>query len=226
VNDFKDRDDYGAKLQHSRRLIPALRRIAGVVLPNYAKSLEEIEDLLDLEILERCAEDHLRAYPKHWERLEEYRSISRRLVTQRAMFCDGLLESLRGEFRNEGIRESSKQSKYRSFVGSNIPLLICSQLVYSSPRQLILDEEKVWFGDSLVAKGSHLFERIEKFIEQETKDGPNIEAARRIRENETEAIRVRQGLEIEMRKLILRIKYGETLLGDCDTCPRIYFSNR
>lgn len=106
----------------------------------------------------------------------------------------------------------------------SISLLICNQLLYGSPMNLKLEREKIWFGDSLVAVGSHLFNSIREFIRCETEDEFNIKIAKRIENIERDAIKIRQEIEEEIRKLILRIESGEPLLGGCEICPKICFS--
>jgi len=225
-NLFKDREDYSAKLLHSRQLILALREITGIRLPRYSVSgQEEYVSPEDMTLFVKCAEDHLRAYPEVWRFLEDSKRIREKVERERGMFCANLMEKLRKEFEKEPIVEPNKASRCQSFVKSNLPLLIYTHIVYGSPTALRLEREKIWFGGSLVAKGSHLSNSIREFVKRETEDESNIEAARRIGKIEGKAVEPQRRLQQEIRKLILRIESGEPLLGGCEICPRIYFSN-
>lgn len=225
INDFKDREDGDTKLLHSHKLISALRRIAEIIWPRYVVAPQkEYVSAEDMEILEKCAEDHLRAYPEIWRFLEDSKRIREKVERERGRFCANLMEKLRKEFEKEPIVESNKASRYQSFVKNNIPLLIYTHIVYGSPTALRLEGEKIWFGDRLVAEGSHLSNSIREFIKRETEDEFNIEAARRIKKIEEDAFIPQQKLQQEIRKLVLRIESGEPLLGGCEICPKLYFS--
>lgn len=220
---FKGIEDYGARLTHSSKLIPALKRIAGIARiagTRYAvASKEEYVSEEDVEILVACAEDHLRmAYPRTCRLLEDYRRKAFELERMRETFCANLMAKLRKEFCNETIVEPSKESKYRSFIGSNMPSLICSCLLYGSPTHLNLNGEKIWLGNSLIAKGSHLLNSVRVFISRETEEPFNIEAVRRIEENQKGAIEIRQAVEHEIRKIIIRTEHGAPMPGGCEIC--------
>jgi len=167
----------------------------------------------------------LRAYPAVWRFLEDSERIREKVERDRGKFCTNLMEKLRKEFENEPIVEPNKASKYQSFVKSNIPLLVYTHIVYGSPTALSLEGEKIWIGATLVAKGSHLFNSISEFIKRETEEEFNISTAKRIKMIEEDAFKPQQKIRQEIRKLILRIESGEPLLGGCEICPRVYFSN-
>jgi len=223
INDFKNREDVNIKLQHSRKLIPAMKSIAGITWPRYVMTpSEEYVSADDRMILERCVEDHLRVYSEIWKLLEDYKNMMKKGKKKRELFCTNLMEELREEFKKESIVEPNKESRYRSFVGNNLPLLICSHILFGSPSRLNLEGEKICFGDSLVAKGKHLFSRVEEFVKCKTEDEFNVKAAKQIGLIERDAAKIRLELEQEIRKLILRIESSEPLLGGCEICPKVY----
>jgi len=222
-NDFKDREDYEAKLNHSNKMIPALRQIAGVTLATHAFGPEEYVDA-NLRILGKGAEDHLRAgYPDVWRLLIEYREVKEKVKQRRNMFYSALMDKMRKKFEKETIVEPIKESRYQSFIGSNIPLLICNRIQYGSPSRPYLDDDKIWVDGRLVAKGKSLFKKVKDFIEGETKDEVNINVVEHIEKIQNKATEIGRELEEEIRKLILRIESGGPLLGRCEIC-QIYFS--
>ena len=223
VNDFKKREYYYGKLQHSCQLIPALRWIAGMTWPRYiVVPQKEVVSADDLDILVKGAEDHLVTYPIVWRLLEDSKKISETVNETKKAFCDKLMEKLRNKFKKEHIVETNKTSTHPTFVKNNIPLLICNWLVYDSPKTLRTDGDEIWFGDTIVAKGKELLNHLEVFIENETEDEECIKNAKRIAKLERDAIKIRGEIEQEIRKLILKIESGEPLLGGCELCPKIY----
>jgi len=220
INDLKDQEDYDLKLLHSRKLIPALRSIAGINLPRYdVEQQEGYVSEADRRILLRCAEDHLRAYPEVWRLLEDYRRREYEVERERELFCSNLMGSLRNEFSKESIVEPRK-AKGNRFVVSTVPLQIYNHLLYGSPRLPELQGDEVWFGNVKVAKGSGLPHRIVEFIKRETEKKVANEAVMRIKKIQHEVIEIRRGLEYEIRKLILGIQSSIPIIGGCEICVR------
>jgi hypothetical protein len=219
VAQFKGHEDYSVKLSHSRQLIPALKEIA-VLEPRIAifPATEMSYVSEDLKILVKCAEDHLRTYQQLWGLLENYRKAFKKAKSEDKMFITRLQEKLRKEFGEE-LSETGK-----SFVSPNIPWKIDIHLRDVSPLRFRYEGEELWLGDAVAAKGKHLHSKVTEFIECETRDEFNIVAVTRIKKLEREEGEVLQRLQEEMRKLILRIEAGEPLLGECETCPKVYFS--
>lgn len=223
-NLFKDREDYSAKLVHSRQLIPALRKIAGILLSGYSMGQEEYVSPEDMALFVNGAKEHLRAYPKLLGLLNSRDQMEKKAKQERQRFKGYLMEKLRKEFEKEPVVDPVQGFKLPSFVGSTFPLLICRHILYGSPIDLKLEGEKIWFGSRLVAKGSHLLSNMRKFKKSESEDEFNIEAARRVGKLEEKAREAQRRFRQEIRKLILRIESGEPLLGGCEICPKIYFS--
>jgi hypothetical protein len=200
--------DYSDKPMLSRQLIPALREIAGITESKYSISgmEEECASPDDTKILVEVAEERLKADPKLCELLENRRKAREEVQRLKKKLTCGLMDKLKQKFCVELFDEPNKESKHERFVGSNLPALVLSHLLYGSPTRLQLDGEKVWFGDSLVAKGGCFVKSIEEFIAHETRDDSNIVAIKQIEENEGKASEAEKKFQSEIRKLIIRIK--------------------
>lgn len=223
---FKGREDYSAKLKHSRDLIPALREIAKITRGRKYLLSEEKEEYMSQEymkVLVEGAKSHLKSYPEIWKLLNRWKEKEDKASREREMFTGCLMERLRGKFGK--LVEPSKSFRLTSFVGNNIPLLIYAQIRYNYQSQLQIKNEEIWFGGNLVAKGKHLYRKIDEFIKREREDESNIKTIKQIEKIENKAFEIRRTLQQEMRKLILKIESGEPLLGGCETCPKIYFSD-
>jgi len=220
---FKDREDHDVKLNHSCKMIPALRQIVGITLARDTFGPDEYIDE-DLRILEECAEDHLRGgYPDVWKLLTDYREVKEKVKQRRKLFYSALMEKMRKEFETETILEPSKEGRHQSFIGSNIPLLIRSRIQYGPSSRLHLEGDRIWLDKIMVAKGKHLFTDVRDFIESETEDEINKNVVKQIEKFRNKATKIGRELEQKIRKLILRIESGGLLLGGCEICP-IYFS--
>ncbi|MHA1711326.1 MAG: hypothetical protein ACTSUS_04590 [Candidatus Freyarchaeota archaeon] len=224
IDEFKSRELYEAKLHHSRRLIPGLRLVAGLSRTRrYSVVGEEVEYLTpwEAERLRQCALDHLRCYPELWKLYEEHERLDEIAEKTRSKLIRSIEGRLRGEFKGEHIVDPGKVSRLRRFVGSNVPSLVVSRILYGSPREPRPEGDELWFGAYLVAKGPpELHERIEAFIEVEEKS--NIKAAEEVRRAEREALEARGRLQLAVEALIHRVESGEPLLGRCGRCPKVF----
>jgi hypothetical protein len=224
ANDFKSHEDYNAKLLHSQKLVPALRRIAGIYVSRYSmRQLAEHEGLEDAIIHDECAENHLGAYPDIWAFFDDLRRIREKAESEKKQFNARLMQKLDTEFKGKLVK-SSRGIKPNSFVMDNIPSLIYSQILDN--RQSVSIEVKadgkILCDNILIAKGKKLSNRVKRFIKKENMDESNIAAVYRILEVEKGAFEAQSKLQPEVRKLIMRIEAGEPLLGGCSTCPRVY----
>jgi len=234
VNNFKDREDYNAKLLHSQKLIPALRRIAGIESSSPARySVEEMKEEhlapADMSILLGCVEDHLRAKPAIWRLLEEFREMKKSAEEKREKFEEDLMEKLRTEFGVEPVKAGHATSlRLPSFIGNNIPSLVYAHIRYENselPEIKIEDNELIWLGSYQVAKGKQIEGKVKKFLECEVKGKSNMATVSKISKIEDRAIEVSRELQKEIRKLILKIESGEPLLGGCEECPKVYIKS-
>lgn len=202
-----------ARSMLSRQLIPALREIAGIIAPRYSVSggAEEYVSPEDMKLLVKVAEDYLKADPELQRPFEDFREKNEEVAQAKKSFIDSLMDKLTQKFGKELVVEPIKESKYQSFVGRNIPSLICSHMLYGAPTDLKPDGEKIWYGDSLVAKGRHFLESIEEFIKHESEDKSNIETIEQIEKKEDEAHKAQLKFQPEIRKLIIRIKQKKNL---------------
>jgi len=196
----------------ARQLIPALRAIAEISAPKYSVSGGEEEYLSpeDMQILVKVAENYLKTDPELQRPFEDFREKNEEVAQAKKSFTDSLMNKLTQKFEKELVIEPIKESKHQSFVGRNIPSLICSHMLYGAPTDLKPDVEKIWYGDSLVAKGSHLLESIEEFIKHEIEDKSNIETIKQMEKKEDEAHKAKQKFQPEIRKLIMKIKSQNT----------------
>ncbi len=81
-----------------------------------------------------------------------------------------------------------------------------------------IEGDDIWLEGNLVASGTHLFEGITEFVSHEKKELFNIEAVKRIGESQNGANKVRDRIEHEIRKILLRIDSGTSLRGGCEIC--------
>ena len=88
------------------------------------------------------------------------------------------------------------------------------------------EDGEVWLEGILIARGKGLSSQVKRFIEEEIKNEHNIAAVYGILKLEKEASEVQLRLQLEVRKLIMRVESGEPLLGGCDTCPKLYIRAR
>jgi hypothetical protein len=238
VNLFENegKENYSIKLEHSRSLVPALRRIAAIIEPRYTLSSvsKEYESMEDQKIHDEWAQNHLRAYADASSLLDKYRELNTKAEQQKEIFKTRVMDKLEEKLGKTKIVDSSKSARKNamsSFVLSNIPSIICSLVVYNKPLSMHEDNEEIWLGDSLIAKRAKedkgLFGKIDAFVRREIKDESNIALARQITEILKEAFGAQGKFQQELRQLLMRIdESGEPLLGGCNGCPKVYFSKR
>jgi hypothetical protein len=223
VDLWKDREDYYVKLNHSAKLIPALRRVASIYMPSHLQKENQYESPADAAINERCAEDHLRADSRVWMLLDDYQRLVVRAQRERDRFNACLAQKLVKEFGSKPV-EARKSSKLKSFIGNNIPLVIYSQIAYEPSPFVKSKDRKIWVGDTLIAKGQ-LLGKVTKFVVRETADKSNMLIVSQIKKVEGDASDAQGRLQEEIRRLILKIESGQPLVGGCETCPQVYIDS-
>ena len=120
------------------------------------------------------------------------------------------MDKLTLKFVKEPIIEPIERNKDQSFVGSNIPSLICRHMLHGPQTDPKLKGEWILWGDSLVAVGSTLLEGIKEFIKQQIEDESNIETIKQIEKKEVAAHKAKQEFQPEIRKLIIGIRSQNT----------------
>lgn len=189
----------------SRQLIPALRKIAGIVGSKYSVSgAEEYASPEDMKILVEMAEGYLREHSELRELFENYKQKNEEAGQRKMVFTDGLMKKLTKEL-GETVN-TKKAMRLQNFVGGNLPSLICNHMLYGSPTHLYREGRKIWFGDNLVAKGDDVFSKIDGFVKRETADESNVTAMKQIQKIELDAFEAQRKLQPEIRNLIIRIK--------------------
>ncbi len=229
---FKGFGDDEEEKAHSRMLIPALRRIAGIIEPRYAMEQQaEYISEEDMRIFVSCAEEHLRRCKDAWTLIEKYRKIYLEFIDMETVFEIKLMEKLKKAF-NEPIISPLKSSKHHRFIGDNIPSLIHNHILVNLPSpkknhilvrskkhvRVTLDGAKICFGGNLIARGAYLFNRVSGFVNRESEDASNIETVTETLNTLKESIEMKPLIEYEIRKIIIRIKTGYCLPGECKIC--------
>jgi hypothetical protein len=180
-----------------------------------------------MKILIKCAEDHLASYKDVWQLLAELRGLEEKTEKKRKAFEASLLKKLKNEFGEEPVDLGKvNSSKPQSFAGRNILLFVYEHIRCGRsmlPELKIQEDESLWLEGILVGKGKGMRVKLEKFLKSESEDEANIVVVSEIEKSEDEANKASRNLQREIRKLILRIDSGEPLLGECDTCPRVYW---
>jgi len=207
-----------AMVRHSYSLIPALRQIARIVTSRYTPNEGEYISENDMRLRIDCARDHLSSYPDTWELIVDRTTRDEKADRIEEELRLNLMEKLKNDFSDEPIVDPGKPRKHRSFIGSTIPVLIIRHLLYGEPGQIKLEGEEIWFGGSLVAKGTHLLNGVNEFVIRESEDKSNIEAVRSLEKVRNDAISLGPEIEREIRKIILRVESGIPLRGGCAIC--------
>jgi YesN/AraC family two-component response regulator len=229
-NLFRDYAELESKRLHSQQLIPGLKSIAGL-LEGGLTSIPTSEDGKpipheDLRILEECAKEHLQTYPHIWKTLEEYAECNRE--------ADRIESELQKELeRRLEVEVGLKPRKYfsgtESFISKTMSKLIYTHIAYfpsqGTSRFFQYDDVKgeLWFHGTAIARGKHLHNAVKKFLDRQVEDENVKEKVRRAEEKRAEAYRKFAELQGHMRRLILKIRSGEPLLGRCRECPEVYF---
>ena len=211
-------ENYAVKLNHSRELIPALRRIAGdygcyddqeKTILKYARNKDE------------CVESHLIAYPEIFGIYQEFQNLKRKMEAEKEQFLTKLNGRLKKAFREIKIADTYPRTS-EIYVRKHISSLIYRIVENKSSPHLRVVGEYILVGDIQVARGSHLFERIKEFLMRETEDESNISIINRIEKREKDFSIIQNKLRKKMLELIMKINSGEPLKAKCRTCPEVY----
>ena len=211
-------ENYTVKLNHSRGLIPALRRISGEygcyndqekTILGYAKNNDE------------CVESHLLAYPEIFGIYQEFQKLRHKMEEEKKQFLTKLNERVKKAFREIKIADNYPRTS-EIYVRKQISSLIYRLVISKSSPNLRVVGEHVFVGDIQVARGFHLFERIKEFLRRETEDESNISIITRIEKREKDSSIIQNKLRKKMLELISRVNSGEKLKSKCNNCPEVY----
>lgn len=242
---MKDMLTADKSLKHSRLLIPALIRIARLYgLPSYRRRevIETADISYDPFFKDKCALEHLRAYP---EILEHYEQVTR--IEEKADFIPQLgealkdllgkiVEKLKNRFGevvdNWGNRDSSGYIGH--FLASAIVsrmLQINTEFLYIQPgcksghctpcygwpnneKSYVLGIEGIIYAVGTI----DFLEDVRKFFEIEIKDELNLAEVAKFRKLGSEYTAIISSLRTLVRNLIVDIENGIPLKGECGIC--------
>jgi len=240
-------EDLHAKVEHSKKLIPALLMIAEIGSPEFSHISSRGEELNIA-----AAEEHLYHYPKIWQLLEDYRKLKERADECDRRFNEKVLNSLREEFGDKVHKYSPELQRFVSesvvfeiyhYINNRIhpisdaegkinweykvDLAELGRSFESKEATLHIKGEEVkvkelWFRGTLVARGEELHEKVKEFVKREVMKQSNIEEVKRSRALRYEAYNKKLfKLQDEIRILRHKIECGEPLRGRCSLCPEI-----
>lgn len=190
---------------YSRQMIPALRKIAGIVEPKYSVSgEEEYTSPEDMKILVEMTKDALRKDPKLRELFENFEQKNEEVEQMKIVFTDVLMKKLTKELGK--TVNAKKATRLQSFVGDKLPSLICNHMLCGSLPDLYVEDKEIWLGGRRVAKEDKDFSKIDEFVKRETADESNITTLEQIKKIKLDALEAQRKLRLEIRKLIIRIK--------------------
>ena len=210
-------ENYETKLNHSRKLIPALRRVAGDIYYDE----EENHILGYLQANDECAESHLGVYPEIYTPLEEYKILKQKIEQKRERLLIELDEKVKGVFGEKTI-EKNPTLFSENYVRDNIPSLIY-QLISSKKDVSVRNfRGEIRVGASSVGHGSQFFDKIKQFLNSEIRNESNISAISQIEKMKKESFKLQKEFQRKTMDLIMRINSGEPLKAKCRTCPEVY----
>ena len=225
-NAFEYHEDYEAKIRHSRDLIPALESIAGIVRGRYSPDVDmERAFYMNQDLLKTYAREHLRHYPEIWEIFEKYEAKRKEAEKRIEAFKDELGSKLNSTLNQEskgsegGIRLTDKKDI------PGIPYLIYDYILNGQAADSInlkCERGEIWFRGYLVAKGNDS-KHLEEFLKKEISDRSNIQGVDRIKGVDKESFEIQETIRPKVEELVMKIRWGESLLGKCAGCPRGYF---
>lgn len=238
---FEYHEDYGAKVKHSRDLIPALENITGIVRGKYSLDVDMERGFhINQDLLKTYAKEHLRHYPEIWKALENYEVKKEGEEKMIKAFKDNLQSRL-----NSTLNQEPKWSEGEMRLTDNKDIPSIPDLIYdcilneqtADSINLKFERGEIWFRGYLVAKGNdpeHLKEEIsdeikeflKKEISDEISDKSNIQRVDAIKRSARESLKIRETIRPKVEELVMKITWGEPLLGKCTGCPKGYFMKK
>ena len=228
LSEFKDQEDYAAKTQHAKQLIPALKAIVG--LP-----FDQQVDPYTFEVMKQSAKQHLGYY----EDLDECQSDQLSGEDELQLAERDLRHRLETHLsRAFGGTALSEMELTENSIYAHLPDLIAARLVYNQrtpklePSKFAIDKlnegEGILLLDGMqVARGDEsVLKKAERFIMGELNNLQNGSLSEKILGAERRTRGASTKLRAGVLELTLRIESGEPLRGKCNTCPRTLRSSQ
>ena len=225
---FKSRDYYEVSLNHSKKLIPAMERLgtdkAGGTLTITTRGYLDITDknkLLDRQFLSG-AKHHMKAYSRIDSLLSTSESIGEECEEKSSQFTAAVLDKLKKRFPRVRVLNQLYAGTERSWLTDNVPngirdLVRAKLSGHPLPGLDVKEHGLIKLGESVMGRGTRLFQRLEDFIQSESKSS-SVEELVKL---EMQSYDVKVDQRSEIVKLISKIENGEPLIGNCDLCPNI-----
>jgi len=228
-NAFEYHEDYDAKVRHSRDLIPALENVSGIVRGKYSLDVDMERGFnMNQDMLKTYAQEHLLYYPEIWETFEKYEAKRKETEKRIKTFEDEL-----GSRLNSTLNQEPKWSEEGIRLTDNkdipsIPYLIYDCILNEQVAKSInlkCERGKIWFRGYLVARGKKP-KHLKEFIKKEISDRSNIHRVDAIKAYAKESLKIQETIRPKIEELVMKITWGEPLLGKCTGCPKGYFMKK
>lgn len=242
---MKDMVTVDESLKHSRLLILALIRIARLYgLPSYRRRevIETADSSYDPFFKDRCALEHLGAYPEILELYEQVTRIEEKTdsipeLSEALKELHGkIVEKLKNRFGEVVDNWSHRDSS--GYIGVHLASAIISRMVQNNTELLYIqpgcksghctpcygwpnNEKSYVLGIKgiIYAVGTIDFlEEVRKFFEIEIKDELNLAEVTKSKKLGSEYAAIISSLRILIRNLIVDIENGIPLKGECKIC--------
>ena len=211
-------ENYNVKLKHSQKLIPALRRIAGE--RNYYDENEN-HILGYLQANDECAESHLVVYPEIYKPLKEYKLLKQKIEEKKEQLLIELDKKVKNVFGEKTIEKNSSLYS-ENYVSNNIPFVIY-RLISNKKDALVHNfRGEIRVDGTSLAIGSHFFDKMKHFLNNETTNEYNISSISQIEKMQREVFKFQKKFQKKTMDLIMKINSGEPLKAKCRTCPEVY----
>lgn len=214
-------ENYNVRLEHSKKLIPALRRVAGEF---WVKGEDEEQINGFVKINDESIETHLIAYPEIIELREEYQKSKNRAKEEKDQFISRLNEKVYETFGDKIIETTGLDSG--SYVKITMASIIYKMMVSKKnppiPAEIGGLGNVVMIGIARVSNDIDLVGAINDFIKKVTEDEFNVSIIDGVEKREEETTRIWKEFQKKIQELIVKIYSGEPLKPKCRTCPEVY----
>jgi hypothetical protein len=211
-------ENYNVKLEHSKKLIPALRRIAGE-RSYYDENENHIPGYLQTN--DECIESHLVAYPEIWSRLKNYKTLEQKIKQKKEQMLIELDKKVKTIFGEKTIeRNPSLYSK--NYVSDKIPFIIYRLVSNKENINIQNFRGEIRGAGTSLAVGIQFLEKMKQFFNTEVTNEHNILSISQIEKMQQEAFKLQNEIKKSTMDLIMRINSGEPLKARCRTCPEVF----
>jgi hypothetical protein len=211
-------------LSHSCLLIPALERIAhSDFLADYENNIETVGSAF---FNDKCAIEHLRAYPRLKKLYEQTKTIKKKAEATKAMndLDNQIITKLKKQFGETTVIDSNRTVLVfpEQYIDVTLASKITFQIQSKTPIQSSVYKNELSFGGSYLAKGDGNFRaKLQLFVENEMVDKYNIKEIAKIEKSKKDGSKVISMLSKEIITLIMKIKHGRPLKGKCAICSGV-----